>query len=1120
MRRLILCSTCCALVFCGVLRAATPAGSNVEPSAPRVESAASARSSAPIEEIPLPLFYLEDAGGKLVPMFGFGLEDFLRVYQRLHGLEAAPASPAFVMERLSIEGHAEGAWAELDVQAEVVFRETGRVRVPLRLGRAVVRGPIQSDPACDVVLEFDEGIDGYVCWVEAQRGQRLRLTLPVRVGIDFTAGEACLRLRVPPATRGELALDAPVAGAVGEVSQGAALRTAASEDKNCTRFVVDGVRGDFELRWRRPEGKVVADTTVFEASGQILVRIDDHSVTTDATLDVQGYGAPFDRFRVRLPSGSELLAGSPAGYRLMDVSEEGDGAEPGTTVEVQLAESTLGPVTVHLASRRLHASASSNDWLELGRCEVPGAARQSGFVAVEVVGNLFVSWDPVLGVRQVETVPESLPGGDYAATFEYVTQPCSLRARIVPSKTHLSVEPEYIVAIGAQRISLEGTLRYTVRGKQALLLEVAMAGWELDEVGPESVVAVDGADVGADGVLRVPLVAASARQVELEIKAHRAISPGEKTLRLGFPQPRADSPGPANIVILAADNVRLVPKVEATTGLTRQQTPLPIDLPKQHQAPLLYRGEAAKAVFVAEHSVHAQTIAVAVASHVTLDVEAGRVEQRLTYTVEYEPCDKLFLDVPSSLAKSEATEFLLESRRLLATVISEGEPATDGEDKPLRMRIDLPEPRMGRFEIIVRYGLGAHRLVPRSTVLRMIPLVMPSEGELTGNSVVARASDGLRLSHVAGRWTTQPGSGSATASAPGAESSLVLVAPDRRSAVELAVHMEARHLPESTVIERAWLQTWLIETGETTHRQDRAPVRFTTNLPRVELYLPRDVIDDEVDVFLDGKPVAGTSGPVRLVPISAQAHLQEEHLLEVRCHAEGGWTPRGSFVLQPLRLGRQTWTRRAYWQVNLPPHVHLVGAPPDYVAEHRWAWNGMFWGRQPLLDSAELARWIGVEPSPECADRGNTYLLSAMGPLADGTFRTANRSWIVFGASGAVLTWGLLLIYVPAMRRAGPLLVVVVVLAAAVALWPAPALLAAQAASLGLALVVVAGLLRWSLARQRRGLRRVYISDSALEKGSTQTQFVVSAPAPENSATTTPPNPPSAEPPTTDYEPA
>ena len=137
-----------------------------------------------------------------------------------------------------------------------------------------------------------------------------------------------------------------------------------------------------------------------------------------------------------------------------------------------------------------------------------------------------------------------------------------------------------------------------------------------------------------------------------------------------------------------------------------------------------------------------------------------------------------------------------------------------------------------------------------------------------------------------------------------------------------------------------------------------------------------------------------------------------------------------------------------------------------------------------------METWAGAATSDRSSPVGtNRYLFSTMGNVQRCELRTADRFWIVLIASGGALVAGLLLIYVPSSRHPGSLFGASVVLICVGAWFPEPTLLLAQAASLGLALTLMAGLLERGVARRRRRTMIPEVSSSILEKGSTQTQY-------------------------------
>ena len=238
------------------------------------------------------------------------------------------------------------------------------------------------------------------------------------------------------------------------------------------------------------------------------------------------------------------------------------------------------------------------------------------------------------------------------ASFEYFGQPSSLTARLVPRKTRIGVEPEYVLLVDSDQVRLEARLRYTVRGGKVFAVDIAMPDWQIDEVGPEGVVAIDGVATGVSGpVLSVPLVSPTIGPFEIRLKAHRPLPAEAKSLSVTLPQPHASAPAAAVVAVLPADNVELMPDSQATTGLLRQQAAVPLELPLRQQEPLFYRSDAPKAVFAADLRTHRQKITASVTSRVAMDSAGGRVDQKFVYSIAHEPTDYFLLEVPRELGE-------------------------------------------------------------------------------------------------------------------------------------------------------------------------------------------------------------------------------------------------------------------------------------------------------------------------------------------------------------------------------------------------------------------------------------------------------------------------------------
>ena len=151
--------------------------------------------------------------------------------------------------------------------------------------------------------------------------------------------------------------------------------------------------------------------------GALLVRIDGRSVSTDARLTLRSFGGPFDSFRLRLPPKAELVGPAPTGVTIVAITDPTADPSAGKIVEVKLDRKTSGPFELRLGTERRYNVTQPDETLELAGFDVLGSVRQWGHIAVEVVGNWQIVWEPSRSVRQVDDLPENLRRDDLLAGF-------------------------------------------------------------------------------------------------------------------------------------------------------------------------------------------------------------------------------------------------------------------------------------------------------------------------------------------------------------------------------------------------------------------------------------------------------------------------------------------------------------------------------------------------------------------------------------------------------------------------------------------------------------------------------------------------------------------------------
>ncbi len=1073
------------LLGCSLV-AAQPAGGAPTPQSEKPQAAAAAEKpraeelpAARIEESKPSVYYLPDKDGNLQPVLDFKYQDFEELYKLKNQLGRRDEPPRYSVQRMTASGRAAEEYAELSLQFQVLVRDDGWVRVPLRLDQGLLRGLATSKGQGEQFVHYEGEGEGYVWWVRGKPDTQHATTLTMLVPLAAAGDETRLKLFTPRATASELKLTVPVADAIGKVSEGATLLPAVAAKSGSTEFDIVGLGGDFQLAWHKSHPQSAERPLVLEAAGTVLTRLDRRAISAEAALSVRSYGAPFDRFSVRLPPGMSLSPASASGYVLTPVEADAKQKAKPSLVEVRLSKATTGPVEVRLACHRDYDLTKDQSWCELAGFEVVGAARQWGVTAVTTGDDWQILWGSSSDVRQTDQLPESLRKQDLVAGYEYSSQPYSLTARLAPRKTRVSVDPKYVLSVDRDTLRLEGKLTYTVRGAKIATLDVAMPGWELDEVGPDNLVVTD-AVTPHGGEIDIPLVQPTSGTLELQLRAHRAIEAGAKSLSVALPQPRAGTSGPASLAVLAADNVELIPNKQAIEGLVQQRLAPAMKLPERQQAPLFYRGTMGPATFSADFRVHGQRITVDVASRVMLSQHTAEIEQRQSYSIAYEPVDHLTMAVPRGLAAAKRIQILCDGKPLAPATPAE-ELTGDDPLAPVSMRVVLPGLRVGACELVLQYSVPLGETMAQQAAVLALPLPMPKDGQLVGNNLSLKVARNLRVSpRKPTAWTVVERAGEASG-----RSDLRLSAAKAVGRLDLELRRETDDTQAATIIDRAWVQSWLTSVA----RQDRAAYQLTTDRRELEVVFPAGAPASQAVVLVDGQRVecrAMTEDRL-IVPLAGQ-HDQHRFLIELQYQFAEARPPRGALRLEFPHLGPNLWVRRMYWQLILPANEHVTANPAGFTGEFTWDWEGYFWGRRPLLDQAQLESWVGATPRPALPERDDLYLFSTLGDVPQAEVYTAGRTWIVLWASGAALVIGLVLIYLPASRHPAGLLLAGLALLAAGLIAPEPTFLLAQAASLGLGLTLLTGLLaRGMSGRRRRVPPRKEPSHPRLEVGSTRT---------------------------------
>jgi hypothetical protein len=956
-------------------------------------------------------------------------------------------------------------------------------------------------------LDYDPKDGGFVALLTGRVGERRVVSLKLLVPLSRDGGERTLPLNCPRALTSNLTLtvDTPVIEAT--TSSGTLLAQERVEHGG-TRLAAAGMVGPFRLTWQTGENGARELASVLSCESAIRVSIDGRSVRTDARLSVQSYGGSFEKFRVGLPAGAQLVRDRTAereapraAYQLTVEGESSGGARGAGDAEVargddrqivlvEFNEPQQGPVYVDLSTEQPIGPQSGRSSVELAGFDVHGAVRQFGDVAVVVADDWQARWNIGPNVRQVDAseLDASLQQSGLRGAFQFDRQPWSLGVRIGTRKLRTQVTPQYELECSPEEARLTVQLTYQVFGARAFEFRIDMAEWELagDAVETGGLVDQERILLDSDGALVLPLAQPSSRRAEISFSARRAL-PRDAPIELSLPVPVADSVGAGELVVRASGEVELRPDLENSRGLTSAAPEGGVSGSSEYR----FRTLLPQVTLAAEMARRAREVSTEIATQIEVTQSAALVDERIAYRVRHQPIHDLVFDVGDDLAPHQ------QQVAISLVSVSAGDdeesderetplsfaPLDGAEDAPApgdvrKWRVSLPQPRSGNFAVRMRYQ------VPRPDKLFSgstweLPLVSPADGELDAARAFVRAPGGVALSvdADAGNSSWRPVTDdSETHAAEGASTWIA-----DRSEISLPLAFSAANLnhPEETIVDRVWLQTWLWRDI----RQDRAAFRFRTGSSQATVELPPRMTSNEFEVLVGGQPAKVLSRAagrivVELAPPAGEradgADLDATtYTLELRSRQPIGKALVTRYRLTPPQIVGTAAMAQMYWHLVLPGDIHVVRAPERLVSASQWQWLGSFWGRQPVLSQPALEQWANASTQLAPAAGHNEYLFTGPAPVLSIELVTAPRWLIVLAASATALAVVLFWTYVRSARRAWVVLAVGAAIAGLAVAFPIPAMLLAQASILGAVIATLSVFVAWWSERPARWPVRV-----------------------------------------------
>lgn len=1018
----------------------------------------------------LKIFWLRSKTGGLVPVPDLTVEEFVRLsllQDPSFPADAAPEIYAFQGD-IGFTGTASADEAEFTVQLNVRVRETADsnsnpwIRIPLRLNQAILLPGIKHVGQGDFLPSYQKQGDGYVAWLRAAPNSDHAITMKIKVKVVRTAGRFRVSL-LTPQTPTKLQLEVP--GSDLDVTTNNLeenILTSRPVGNQKTRISVENVGGLLEITWREKN----LSAPVLESTGTTRATINGQQIDYETNLRVRSYGAPIRTFDVRLPADAIWIPESTPGVRVEVLAEP---EQTSRLVRVTREDGKEEPA-LEVRLKAFSPNKVLTDQTEVSGFAVVDAVRQTGSLDLAVVGDWTVDWFPGSYVRQV-AVSEPQRQGGVVARFEYDRQPYSLKVEVRQREPRVRVAPTYSLFVEATQIRLIGNLKYSASGARIRELELQAEGWTIDRVLPADLIGQTIA-LTKTTPLKIPLVPNGkplAEDFEIRIEAHHPISADENSFSVGLPRTVSGVAAPATVAVYPADNIDLTQRAEEIKNLIPESQPPDLAAPKTRQPAIFFVEESSEGgmVFAGDFKVRSRVVAANVENTLRFSANALAVEQRFDLEISYEPLRQFRFIVPEAMVPTDRIQFF--------ELVSETAAANGGlRERPLPVMEIAPAEVPGLVAVTV--DLLADRIAPCSIAARYaVPITKPAGGDPRSLELIRVAPDPsvtvgtskLRLVSaedvdvelVSEGWDTLIDD----LLDPSSREQLFQTSGDVAQ-VEVVARLVQSPQLGATVLEKFWLQTQLSRLI----RQDRACFQLRTNSERIQVQLPAGA--ELLAVAVEGlKQPDATASPSGVVAIDLDPRAAAgTHTVDVWYTFVAKDVPVARLSVEPPILVGVRHARRNYWQLILPRDEHLLIPPSSLTPEYTWRWNSNHWGRDSNRRQADLEATMNASRVESPLDGAvNQYLFTSVGPILPVEFITASRGSLTLMASLTVLATGLCLIYFSWARHPASLLILGVAVMALGFAFPEPAILAAQAAALGMTFVLLARILHHNASRRR-----------------------------------------------------
>ncbi|MFT5092777.1 MAG: hypothetical protein ACI93T_001598 [Porticoccaceae bacterium] len=1049
--------------------------------------------------------------------------------------------PGYYIAAITLAGdvNAGRTAAKLDASIEVVVRDgTDHVEVPLRLNEATLLKHRQTASGDVEFLPADRGT-GLKCRI-SKPGQH-RIDLQLSVPVRKSGNSYRVLLSLPWAAQSSLRLVVPGDAIAIRPDELADIEVEALPDAR-SALIVHGLDELLDLPWQvvntQPEEKTALQVETLMAADAGV-----DGVAIEAVQTITATGGRFDSIRVSAPRGFSVLAVSSPTHESIQTSDLQT-----NPVVISLQESTAGPVRLKwLLSSEERADANL---ISVNGFDVENATREETLVGISAAEGFRLS-QLTPRPQQVQRISTSLfrkrvetlldPQIEFQQAYRLAGQNSRVQFRIDRIEASYRVSPAYELMF--REASADLTARFEIMVYRGSLDQVSLRWpglasqeWEQVEVAdPADRTHVAGISIGRpnssvdvgpkpNGALMADSVQLQFVEplnrthgaVTIELRARRPVPLGEEPFLISIPMADSESMPVSRVTLLNANNVESTIAGAGDTDIrflseetnigTVDVSNVPLNL-----VPRRLESASRDLEFRATVTTHKQDVTSSSHAVLTLSEDQINVEQRLRYAVTYEELDRLRILVPGSVRPDEFRLVAANSDAAIPLTAELGGLEIDGVRQ---VRVDLPEPELGQFEVLCSYSIPLDStFATAGTADADVSLLQPAEIRGTSTRVEIRSPGNVGVQVSGEQWTQEL----TLSNAPS------WVAAGMLLNVNLKLEAAPERASQNFVVRRSALRT-RFQNGAATSTTGVST--RTTGIYLIDgdisfltVTLPVKTDRSSLSVSWNGREMKAENllisttdsvgSEVRILVDESQRRTQ--HILTMEFDVEDTFSLSGLSELQTTapRFAADVWLADTVWEVVLPVDQHLLVYPENYSPAFSWQRQGATWTRRPNDRGVSLSDWLLVDADTDLkesldsqlkdlqldllanATYGNTYLFSAFGHQQELQFKVMSQPAIILAGAGLALALGLVLLRIPATRHVLTILFVGFGLSFA-GLWRLEAVqLLLQPAVFGLVLAIVASIIETRVKRQQRASLVTFSSPSDfLVPGSSREEII------------------------------